>query len=263
MDDADLLGSLVRHRVQRAPAPTSPKGPDRGSPSPSTSHPDRRYGPDDPLARGEVGKVSVPVPHLGRDADPRLDRDVPSREMNTSMTIAPTAMWLLGMPLALAEGRGIDPGRLTEGAGQNDIIKGAEPRHLHLRAGAVAAAHRRPDLSHREARPIGAINVCSRTTSRRRRDRSGGRCVRDGVRCSTPSREIRGRSARGPAVVVGRMSFFVNAGIRFVEEMCKMRAMGRLWERLTAERYGVTDPQAAAVPLRQRPGQLARADTAG
>jgi len=200
------------------------------------------YDPDHPLAHGEVGKVGVPVPHLG---EMRVLFDgIPLEEMNTSMTINATAMWLFAMYAALAEERGVDDALLA-GTTQNDIVKeylsrgtyifGPEPSS-RLTADLVAhTVHHSPKWN--------PINVCSYHLQ------EAG---------ATPVEEIAYALATAIGVldavrdsgqvgadelpgVVGRVSFFVNAGIRFVEEMCKLRAFGRLWDRITAERYGVTD----------------------
>ncbi len=200
------------------------------------------YDPDHPLARGEVGKVGVPVPHLGEMAT--LFDAIPLEEMNTSMTINATAMWLLGMYVALAEQRGIDPA-LLQGTTQNDIVKEYLSRGTYI-FGPDASKRLTVDLICHTVKHVpkwNPINVCSYHLQ------EAG---------ATPVQEIAYALATALGVldavresgqvtdadlpaVVGRMSFFVNAGIRFVEETCKMRAMSRLWDRLTRERYGVTD----------------------
>ncbi|HEX2737919.1 MAG TPA: methylmalonyl-CoA mutase family protein, partial [Acidimicrobiia bacterium] len=200
------------------------------------------YDPDHPLARGEVGKVGVPVPHLGEMAT--LFDAIPLEEMNTSMTINATAMWLLGMYVALAEQRGIDPA-LLQGTTQNDIVKEYLSRGTYI-FGPDASRRLTVDLICHTVKHVpkwNPINVCSYHLQ------EAG---------ATPVQEIAYAFATALGVldavresgqvadadlpaVVGRMSFFVNAGIRFVEETCKMRAMSRLWDRLTRERYGVTD----------------------
>jgi (2R)-ethylmalonyl-CoA mutase len=200
------------------------------------------YDPDHPLAHGEVGKVGVPVPHLG-DMRTLFDQ-IPIEEMNTSMTINATAMWLFGMYLALAEERGIDPSALN-GTTQNDIVKEYLSRGTYI-FGPEASRRLTVDLICHAVRHVpkwNPINVCSYHLQ------EAG---------ATPVEEIAYAMATAVGVldavresgqipedefpeVVGRISFFVNAGIRFVEEMCKLRAMGRLWERITLERYGVTN----------------------
>jgi len=202
------------------------------------------YDPDDPLARGEVGKVGVPVPHLGEMRT--LFDGIPIEEMNTSMTINATAMWLLGLYLALAEERGIDPGRLA-GTTQNDIVKEYLSRGTYI-FGPQASRRLTVDLICHTVQHVprwNPINVCSYHLQE-----AGATPVQEiAYAFATAFGVLDAVQESGQVqpedlpVVVGRMSFFVNAGIRFVEEMCKLRAMGRLWDRLTAERYGVTDPK--------------------
>jgi (2R)-ethylmalonyl-CoA mutase len=170
---------------------------------------------------------------------------IPIEEMNTSMTINATAMWLLGLYLALADERGVDAARLA-GTTQNDIVKEYLSRGTYI-FGPEPSRRLTVDLICHTVRHVprwNPINVCSYHLQE-----AGATPVQeiayalatalgvlDAVRDSgqVPADEL--------PRVVGRLSFFVNAGIRFVEEMCKLRAMSRLWDRLTAERYGVTDP---------------------
>jgi (2R)-ethylmalonyl-CoA mutase len=200
------------------------------------------YDPDHVLARGEVGKVGVPVPHLGEMRI--LFDEIPLDEMNTSMTINATAMWLLGMYLALADERGTDPASLA-GTTQNDIVKEYLSRGTYI-FGPEPSRRLTVDVICHTVRHVpkwNPINVCSYHLQ------EAG---------ATPVQEIAYALATALGVldavresgqvepdalpdVVGRMSFFLNSGIRFVEETCKVRAMARLWERLTAERYGVKD----------------------
>jgi (2R)-ethylmalonyl-CoA mutase len=200
------------------------------------------YDPDHPLARGEVGKVGVPVPHLGEMR--ALFDGIPVEEMNTSMTINATAMWLYAMYVALAEERGVDAALLA-GTTQNDIVKEYLSRGTYI-FGPEPSRRLTADLvAHtvRHSPKWNPINVCSYHLQE-----AGATPVEevayalataigvlDAVRDSgqVPADELPG--------VVGRVSFFVNAGIRFVEEMCKLRAFAQLWDRITAERYGVTD----------------------
>jgi (2R)-ethylmalonyl-CoA mutase len=200
------------------------------------------YDPDHPLARGEVGKVGVPVPHLG--AMRTLFDGIPLGEMNTSMTINATAMWLIGMYLALADERGVDAGALA-GTTQNDIVKEYLSRGTYIFGPAPSRRLTVDVICHtvRHAPKWNPINVCSYHLQ------EAG---------ATPVQEIAYALATAIGVldavkesgqvslddmpdVVGRISFFLNAGIRFVEETCKVRAFARLWDRLTAERYGVVD----------------------
>ncbi|MFM7617027.1 MAG: protein meaA [Actinomycetes bacterium] len=200
------------------------------------------YDPDHILARGEVGKVGVPVPHLGEMR--ALFEQIPLEDMNTSMTINATAMWLLALYIALAEERGEDVAKLA-GTTQNDIVKEYLSRGTFI-FGPEASRRLTVDvITHtvREVPKWNPINVCSYHLQE-----AGATPVQeiayamanaigvlDGV---LESGQV---SADEMPAVVGRISFFVNAGIRFVEEMCKLRAMGRLWDRIVQERYGVTD----------------------
>src|SRR5438105_4007529 len=200
------------------------------------------YDPDHPLARGEVGKVGVPVPHLGEMRT--LFDGIPLDEMNTSMTINATAMWLLSMYVALAEQQGADPARLA-GTVQNDIVKEYLSRGTYIFPPA-ASKRLTVDLVVHAARHIprwNPINVCPYHLQ------EAG---------ATPVQEVAYGMANAIAVldavresgqvpedefpnVVGRISFFIDAGVRFVEEMCKMRAFTRMWDRICRERYGVED----------------------
>ena len=207
------------------------------------------YDPDSPLARGEVGKVGVPVPHLGEMR--RLFDDIPLTEMNTSMTINATAMWLLALYQVVAEEQNpdLDPTEVAHrlaGTTQNDIIKEYlsrgtyvfPPEHSLRLIGDVIAytVHEVPKWN--------PINICSyhlqEAGATPQQELAYALCtaiaVLDTVKASGQLRE------EDFAKVVGRISFFVNAGVRFVEEMCKMRAFVLLWDELTQQRYGVTDP---------------------
>jgi (2R)-ethylmalonyl-CoA mutase len=203
------------------------------------------YDPDDPKARGEVGKVGVPVAHLGHMR--QLLDGIPPGEMNTSMTINATAAWLLGLYVANAAEQGVPPEDLR-GTTQNDIVKEYLSRGTYifpplpsrrLIVDMVAyCAHEIPKwnpmnvcsyhLQEAGATPVQEIAYALATALD----------VLDAVRESGQVEED-----RFPAVVAS-ISFFVNAGIRFVEETCKMRAFTELWDRITLERYGVTDPKA-------------------
>jgi (2R)-ethylmalonyl-CoA mutase len=203
------------------------------------------YDADHILARGEVGKVGVPVKHLG---DMRLlMAGLPLEDMNTSMTINAPAAWLLALYIALADERGT-PRRVLKGTTQNDIVKEYLSRgtyvfppkpSLRLIADMVAWAYA-------EVPKWNPINVCSYHLQ------EAG---------ATPEQELAFALATAIAVldevknggqvpaadfetVYGRISFFVNAGVRFVTELCKMRAFTDLWEEIGRTRYGVTDPKA-------------------
>ncbi len=202
------------------------------------------YDPDSPLARGEVGKVGVPVPHLGEMRT--LFDGIPLAEMNTSMTINATAMWLLGMYLALADEQGVAHSELA-GTTQNDILKEYLSRGTYIFP---------PDASKRltvdlvtytvkNAPMWNPINVCpyhlqeagATPVQELAYGLANAIAVLDAVRESgqVPDDEF--------PEVVGRISFFIDAGVRFVEEMCKMRAFTRMWDEICEKRYGVTDPK--------------------
>ena len=208
------------------------------------------YDPDSPLSRGEVGKVGVPVMHLGEMR--KLFDEIPLTEMNTSMTINAVAMWMLAMYQVVAEEQNPDvsPEEVAAqlaGTTQNDIIKEYLSRgtyafppeaSMRLIADMIAyTVHQIPKWN--------PINICSYHLQ------EAG---------ATPTQELAYALCTAIAVldtvknagqvseddfekVVGRISFFVNAGVRFVEETCKMRAFGQLWDEITQERYGVQDPK--------------------
>src|SRR5437763_2700907 len=200
------------------------------------------YDPDSPEAKGEVGKVGVPVTHLGHMR--QLFDGIPVGEMNTSMTINATAAWLLGLYIAHAEDQGVDP-KLLAGTTQNDIVKEYLSRGTYIFPPGPSRRLIVDMVAHtvRHVPKWNPINVCSYHLQE-----AGATPVQevafalataigvlDAVRAS-------GQVAAGDfPEVVGRISFFVNAGIRFVEETCKMRAFTRMWDRIGEERYGVTD----------------------
>ena len=202
------------------------------------------YDPDHVLSRGEVGKVGVPIPHLG--AMRRLFQDIPLSEMNTSMTINATAMWLLAMYQVAAEEQGAAPESLA-GTTQNDIIKEYLSRGTYV-FGPAPSLRLTTDMIAYTVTTIpkwNPLNICSYHLQ------EAG---------ATPTQEIAYALSTAIAVLdavkdsgqvddadfektVGRISFFVNAGVRFIEETCKMRAFGQLWDEITRERYGVQDPK--------------------
>jgi (2R)-ethylmalonyl-CoA mutase len=200
------------------------------------------YDPDSELSRGEVGKVGVPVSHIG---DMRALFDgIPLAEMNTSMTINATAMWLLALYEVAAEEQGAVPAQLA-GTTQNDIIKEYLSRGTYvfppgpsLRLITDMVAYTVTQIP-----KWNPINICSyhlqEAGATPVQEISYALCtaiaVLDAVKASGQVPEERFGE------VCARISFFVNAGVRFVEEMCKMRAFTRLWDTLLAERYGVTD----------------------
>lgn len=212
------------------------------------------YDPDSPLSRGEVGKVGVPVPHLGEMR--RLFEDIPLTGMNTSMTINATAMWMLALyQVAAEEQNGLTAASSPEersavahqlaGTTQNDIIKEYlsrgtyvfPPEHsLRLISDMIAyTVHEIPKWN--------PINICSyhlqEAGATPTQELAYALCtaiaVLDQVRASGQVDEADFEK------VVGRISFFVNAGVRFIEETCKMRAFVQLWDEITRERYGVED----------------------
>src|SRR5437763_921327 len=202
------------------------------------------YDPDSPEAKGEVGKVGVPVAHLGHMRQ-LMDR-IPVGEMNTSMTINATAAWLLGLYVAHDEEQAVDPGVLA-GTTQNDIVKEYLSRETYIFP---------PEPSRRLIVDMVAwtvrhtpkwnpINICSYHLQE-----AGATPVQEiAYSLCTAIAVLDAVQASGQVPperfgeVVARMSFFVNAGVRFVEEMCKMRAFVQLWDELTLERYGVQDPK--------------------
>ena len=206
------------------------------------------YDPDDELARGEVGKVGVPVVHVGHMR--QLFDGIPLTGMNTSMTINATAMWLLALYQVVAEEQsGPDDAAgaaaLLQGTTQNDIIKEYLSRGTYVFPPA-ASMRLTTDLIAYTVRAVprwNPINICSYHLQE-----AGATPVQElayaictAIAVLDAVRDSGQVAPEDFGDVVQRMSFFVNAGVRFVEEMCKMRAFVRLWERLVAERYGITD----------------------
>ncbi len=202
------------------------------------------YDPDDELARGEVGKVGVPVTHLG---DMRsLVESIPLDEMNTSMTINATAMWLLSLYIAAAEEQGVDPASL-QGTTQNDIIKEYLSRGTYVFPPGPSLRLITDMVAYTVANvpQWNPTNICSYHLQE-----AGATPVQElAFSLSTAIAVLDAVRDAGQVPperfgdVVQRISFFVNAGVRFVEEMCKMRAFVQLWDEITGERYGVTDPK--------------------
>ncbi len=200
------------------------------------------YDADHALAKGEVGKVGVPICHV-EDMEALLDA-IPLEKMNTSMTINATAAWLLALYVAVAKRRGIDPARL-EGTTQNDIIKEYLSRGTHIFPPAPSLRLISDMVSYTvEHIPRwNPINVCSyhlqeagaTPVQELAFSLANAICVLDTVRASVAGADF--------PQVVGRISFFVNAGVRFVEEMCKLRAFTDLWDAICRDRYGVSDPK--------------------
>ncbi|MFZ3560872.1 MULTISPECIES: protein meaA [unclassified Streptomyces] len=198
------------------------------------------YDPDHILARGEVGRVGVPVSHLGDMR--RLFQDIPLEQMNTSMTINATAMWTLALYQVVAEEQGADLAAL-QGTTQNDIVKEYLSRGTHVFPPGPSLRLTTDMIAYTVANmpKWNPINICSYHLQ------EAG---------ATPVQEIAYAMSTAIAVldavrdsgqvpeekfgdVVARISFFVNAGVRFIEEMCKMRAFGRIWDQITRERYGI------------------------
>ncbi len=198
------------------------------------------YDPDQELARGEVGKVGVSIVHKG-DMHALLD-GIPLDEMNTSMTINATAAWLLALYMTVAEENGVERGSL-QGTTQNDIIKEflsrgtyAFPPEPSMRLIADMIA-----FTVDEVPKWNPINICSYHLQE-----AGATPVQEIAYALSTAQSVLDRvRERVPEEsfprVFGRMSFFVNAGIRFVEEHAKLRAMGQLWEAIGRERYGVDE----------------------
>jgi (2R)-ethylmalonyl-CoA mutase len=205
------------------------------------------YDPDDELARGEVGKVGVPISHRGDMA--ALMDGIPLGEMNTSMTINATAAWLLALYIVAAEDQGVSQEHL-QGTTQNDIIKEflargtyAFPPAPSMRLTADMIAY---TVEH--VPKWNPINICSYHLQE-----AGATPVQEiafamsnAIAVLDAARERvdgggGGRDSKTMEKVFGRISFFVNAGVRFIEEHAKLRAMSILWEELGRERYGVED----------------------
>src|ERR1700734_3703467 len=200
------------------------------------------YDSDHVLARGEVGKVGVPISHLG---DMRALFDgIPLAKMNTSMTINATAAWLMALYIAVADEQDV-PRQALQGTIQNDIIKEYLSRGTYVFPPAPSMRLIKDTIlfTTREMPKWNPMNVCSYHLQ------EAG---------ETPQQELAFALATAGAVldtvkaagavsafgeVVGRISFFVNASTRFITEMCKMRAFVDLWDKITHERYGVTEPK--------------------
>lgn len=202
------------------------------------------YDSDDEIARPEVGKVGVPINSLD-DFEILFDQ-IPIEQMNTSMTINGTAMWLMALYVALARERGVDT-KLLNGTTQNDLIKEylARGTYIFPPAESMRIIAEMYEFCLEEMPKFNASNICSYHLQEA---------------AATPTQELafalanaislldllkeRGNIAEDDfEKIVGRISFFVNSGIRFVEEMCKMRAFTEMWEDITLNRYGVKDPK--------------------
>src|SRR4051794_12189519 len=200
------------------------------------------YDPDHELARGEVGKVGVPIAHVG-DLRALFD-GIPLARTNTSMTINATAMWLLALYEVVAREQGADPTELA-GTTQNDIVKEYLSRGTYVFPPGPSLRLVTDVIAHTVAALPGwnPVNICSYHLQE-----AGATPVQEVAYALATAVAVLDAVRDGGQVpperfgdVVGRISFFVNAGVRFVEEMCKLRAFAELWEEITRDRYGVRD----------------------
>ncbi|MFO7298383.1 MAG: protein meaA [Pseudomonadota bacterium] len=202
------------------------------------------YDSDHELATGEVGKVGVPICHLG-DMRTLLD-GIPLDRMNTSMTINATAAWLFALYIAVADEQGVPRNKLT-GTIQNDIIKEYLSRGTYVFPPEPSLRLTKDTIvfSCREVPKWNPVNVCSYHLQE-----AGATPVQElafalatAIAILDTVRDSGEVDAETFETIVGRISFFVNSGIRFITEMCKMRAFVDLWDEITRERYGVRDPK--------------------
>ena len=202
------------------------------------------YDSDDALAKGEVGKVGVPVSHLG---DMRALFDgIPLDKMNTSMTINAPAAWLLALYVAVADEQGAPRASLT-GTTQNDIIKEYLARGTYIFPPKPALRLTTDTIAFTTAElpKWNPINLCSYHLQE-----AGADAVEEAAFALAAAISVLDAcKARGAIPesefpkAVGRISFFVNSGVKFITEICKLRAMGKVWDEITKDRYGVTDPK--------------------
>src|SRR5947208_1191850 len=194
------------------------------------------------LARGEVGKVGVPISHLGDMK--ALFEDIPLDQMNTSMTINATAAWLLALYVATADAQGASRATLS-GTTQNDIIKEYLSRGTYVFPPKPSMALITDTIAYAAAElpKWNPVNVCSYHLQE-----AGATPVQElSFALATAIAVLDGVKASGTIPngefpqVVGRISFFVNAGIRFITEICKMRAFTELWDEICRDRYGIAD----------------------
>ena len=202
------------------------------------------YDSDHELARGEVGKVGVPVGHIG-DME-TLFSGIPLDKMNTSMTINGTAAWLLALYIAVAERQEVDP-KALQGTTQNDIVKEYLSRGTYIFPPEPSLRLTSDTITYTVASvpKWNPINVCSYHLQE-----AGATPVQEvaftlctAIAILDTVKASGKLSAAEFTEAVGRISFFVNSGLRFIEEICKLRAFGQLWDELTRDRYGVTDPK--------------------
>jgi (2R)-ethylmalonyl-CoA mutase len=202
------------------------------------------YDSDHPLAKGEVGKVGVPIGHLG---DMRTLFDgLPLAQMNTSMTINAPAAWLLALYIAVADEQGA-PRAALQGTTQNDIIKEYLARGTYIFPPKPALRLTTDTIAFTTAElpKWNPINLCSYHLQE-----AGADAVEEAAFALAAAvavlDEARARSAVPPeefSKAVGRISFFVNSGVKFITEICKLRAMSEIWDEITRDRYGVEDPK--------------------
>ena len=200
------------------------------------------YDPDDPMSRGEVGKVGVSISSI---ADMReLFDSIDLSTMNTSMTINATAVWLYALYIAVADEQGVDRASLS-GTTQNDIIKEYLSRGTYVfpPGPSLSLATDLVAFSVENTPRWNPINICSYHLQE-----AGATPIQEVAIALSAAvavlDSVRDKTTVDFERVVSRISFFVNSGVRFVEEMCKMKAFARMWDQLLVERYGVTDPKA-------------------
>jgi len=198
------------------------------------------YDSDHALARGEVGKVGVPISHI-EDMD-ALFKDIPLEQMNTSMTINATAPWLLALYIAAAERQGVDP-KVLRGTTQNDILKEYLSRGTYIFPPEHSLRLTRDMVTYtvKQIPEWNPLNICSyhlqeagaTPAQELAFSLSNAIAILDGIRPSVSQAEM--------DTVFGRFSFFVNAGVKLIEEICKLRAFVHMWDELGRDRYGVRD----------------------
>jgi (2R)-ethylmalonyl-CoA mutase len=202
------------------------------------------YDSDHPLAKGEVGKVGVPIGHLG---DMRALFDgIPLAQMNTSMTINAPAAWLLALYVAVADEQGAARASL-QGTTQNDIIKEYLARGTYIFPPRPALKLTTDTIAFttREMPKWNPVNLCSYHLQE-----AGADAVEEAAFALAAAIAVLDACRNDGAIpadefpkAVGRISFFVNSGVKFITEICKLRAMGRLWDEIAQQRYGVADPK--------------------
>ncbi len=200
------------------------------------------YDSDDPLAKGEVGKVGVPVGHLG---DMRaLFEGVPLERMNTSMTINAPAAWLMALYVALADEQGV-PRAALQGTTQNDIIKEYLARGTYIFPPKPALRLTTDTIAFAcaEMPKWNPINLCSYHLQEAGADPVEEAAFALAAAVSVLDAARATIAAEAFPAAVGRISFFVNSGVRFITEICKLRAMARIWDEICRDRYRVDDPK--------------------